>query len=307
MNITIDNTEKNIINEISALTNIHKERLFILETTDISSNYYSSKLHNKIILYTFYNYNEIYYKLNDNDWTHMKNNSLLFLYSGDAICIKTSVEKTNLNGKIIIFDDLIENCINYKFKEKKIPLNNIFILENKELITDLFCSNLIKYIDQTQEIKTEKWGNKTNVNCRYVNISEINETEIKKTIDNYIYKIINYVIDFLHSQYDINCSGDSGYCLRKIYGPTRLHKDGISVDSVNNRYIPIKKIRNMSVIICLNDDYEGGEFYFPVQDFKIKLKKGQIIAFPPYWTHPHMSYPLLNRTYRYTINTWLYE
>ena len=63
----------------------------------------------------------------------------------------------------------------------------------------------------------------------------------------------------------------------------------------------------MSIIICLNDDYEDGEFYFPIQDFRIKLKKGQIIAFPPYWTHQHMVSTPTNNTYRYTINTWLYE
>ena len=63
----------------------------------------------------------------------------------------------------------------------------------------------------------------------------------------------------------------------------------------------------MSVIIALNDDYDGGEFYFPIQDYKIKLKKGDIILFPPYWTHPHKVYSPLNRTYRYTINSWLYQ
>ena len=63
----------------------------------------------------------------------------------------------------------------------------------------------------------------------------------------------------------------------------------------------------MSIIIALNDDYEGGEFYFPKQDFRVKLKKGDILCFPPYYTHPHMVEAPLNRTYRYTINTWLYE
>lgn len=62
-----------------------------------------------------------------------------------------------------------------------------------------------------------------------------------------------------------------------------------------------------SLVIGLNDDYDGGEFYFPNQKFKHKLKKGEIILFPPYWTHPHFTFPLLNRTYRYTINTWLLE
>ena len=62
----------------------------------------------------------------------------------------------------------------------------------------------------------------------------------------------------------------------------------------------------MSVIFCLNSNYQDGEFYFPKQNFKIKLKKGDILCFP-YYTHPHMVTSPTNNTYRYTINTWLYQ
>lgn len=192
-------------------------------------------------------------------------------------------------------------------KINNIPKNHIFIFENKELITDELCTELINYIDTTPDYEIEKWERNRNVNCKYITISKIKDNEIKKKFDDAIYKIINYIINLLHNDYEIECSGDSGYCLRKIHGPTRLHKDGINIEPIDNRYLPIKKIRNMSVIICLNDDYEGGELYFPIQDFKIKLKKGQIITFPPYWTHQHMAYEPLNETFRYTINTWLYE
>ena len=194
-----------------------------------------------------------------------------------------------------------------KDKINNIPKNQIFIFENKELITDELCYELINYIDTTDNYEIEKWEKNRNVNCKYVDIDKIKDNEIKKKFDESIYKIINYIIKLLAENYDIICSGDSGYCLRKIYGPTRLHKDGINISSIDNRYLPVKKIRNMSLIICLNDDYEGSELYFPIQDFKIKLKKGQIIAFPPYWTHQHMAYEPLNGTFRYTINTWLYE
>jgi hypothetical protein len=192
-------------------------------------------------------------------------------------------------------------------KIKNIPQNNIFIFENNELITNDLCNELINYINTTNNFSIEKWDVNRNVNCKYININDIKETEIKDKFDNSIYKIINYIINVLNNEYNIICSGDSGYCLRKIHGPTRLHKDGINIEPIDKRYIPIKKIRNMSIIIALNDDYDGGEFYFPIQDFKIKLKKGQIIVFPPYWTHPHMVDTPEKETYRYTINTWLYE
>jgi len=36
-------------------------------------------------------------------------------------------------------------------------------------------------------------------------------------------------------------------------------------------------------------DFEGGELIFPRQDFKIKLKKGQMAIFPGGLTHPHYT------------------
>jgi predicted 2-oxoglutarate/Fe(II)-dependent dioxygenase YbiX len=125
-----------------------------------------------------------------------------------------------------------------------------------------------------------------------------------RTIDKKLYKIIGDICKKLFIDFGIKCQGDSGYCLRKIYGETRIHSDNIFSDNTNK---DINKIRNMSLIINLNDNYEGGEFYFPIQNYKIKLKKGDIILFPPYWTHPHMVYSPINNTYRYTINTWLFQ
>jgi hypothetical protein len=192
-------------------------------------------------------------------------------------------------------------------KFKNIPKNNIFIFENKELINNELCDELITFINTTDDFKIEKWEYNRNVNCKYITITDIKNIEIKKKFDDNIYKIINYIINLLYNDYGIQSTGDSGYCLRKIHGPTRLHKDGVNIEPIDNKFIPVKKIRNMSIIICLNDDYEGGEFYFPIQDFRIRLKKGEILAFPPYWTHPHMVETPTNNTYRYTINTWLYE
>jgi predicted small secreted protein len=104
---------------------------------------------------------------------------------------------------------------------------------------------------------------------------------------------------------------NSGYCLRKIYGKTRNHVDNITevynsgiTFIKNNKMGDYKMIRDASIIFTLNDDYEGGEFKFTYHDIKVKLKKGSVIIFPPFWTHPHETEELINDTYRYTINTW---
>ena len=86
---------------------------------------------------------------------------------------------------------------------------------------------------------------------------------------------------------------------RKINGATRMHTDGV--------LCPLSmRGRIFSVIVALNSDYEGGEFEFPLQNIKVKLKAGEALIFPPYWTHPHCTNEL-NGTFRYTINTWLTE
>ena len=185
------------------------------------------------------------------------------------------------------------------------------IINDENILSSNYCDEIINIIDDiihNKKNRIEKWESNQNVNCLYFNsdCSKLSNEEKIKKLDDEVFKIISKVISILNKKFGIISTGDSGYCFRKIYGSTRLHKDGVIINPVNNR-LSIKKIRNMSVIIALNGDYEGGEFYFPKQDYRVKLKKGDIICFPPYYTHPHMVGAPLNRTYRYTINTWLFE
>jgi hypothetical protein len=65
-----------------------------------------------------------------------------------------------------------------------------------------------------------------------------------------------------------------------------------------------RMIRFMSIIFALNDNHDGGIFRFPNHDISIKLKRGSVLLFPPFWTHPHEVSTVYNNTHRYTINTW---
>jgi len=233
------------------------------------------------------------------------------------------ISKEDINNKIIkiviINDILTKEQKNYTINSddicsfKKINSNCIFIIENNTFITDNFCNQLIDYIDSfTEKPNTNKakWGNGQNTNCKFGHIEKgmLKDKETGEDFDDIIFKAVGEVIKYLKKNFDLQSKGDSGYCIRKIHGPTRCHKDGITDNGIElYQGIPARRVRNMSLIIALNSDYDGGEFYFPAQDYKVKLKRGQIIAFPPYWTHPHMVTPPTNGTYRYTINTWLYE
>jgi hypothetical protein len=111
---------------------------------------------------------------------------------------------------------------------------------------------------------------------------------------------------------------NSGFMLRKIYGPTRNHCDGpqsginrnSSLKFINERdtdKLNVQYIRNSSCIFTLNDDYEESEFFFSYHNVKLRLKKGSLVCFPPYWSHPHEVSEPTNNTYRYTVSTWFCE
>jgi hypothetical protein len=62
--------------------------------------------------------------------------------------------------------------------------------------------------------------------------------------------------------------------------------------------------RSISVLIYLNDDYEGGEIDFPNFNTKIKPKAGTMILFPSNYAYAHIAHPVVLGT-KYVIATWL--
>lgn len=60
----------------------------------------------------------------------------------------------------------------------------------------------------------------------------------------------------------------------------------------------------VSLVAYVNDDYEGGELYFRLQDLKIKPQAGDLYVFPSNFMYPHQAMPVLSGT-KYSIVTML--
>ena len=227
---------------------------------------------------------------------------------------------------------------------------NVYIIEN--ILENEFCNKMIKLIETLPLVK-EVHRKSNNVECFTVfpsellkekNVSyysfstnmredfisllnndniiinnsilnDVNPEELQKDLDsiNDKMKIISNIMIQINPNicFEYNC----GYDLRKIYGKTLKHMDGIEskittdVNFINKsqEIEDYEMIRNATLIFTLNDDYEGGIFEFPYYNIKLKLKKSSVIIFPPYWTHVHEVSAVENNTYRYTINTWSLE
>lgn len=187
-------------------------------------------------------------------------------------------------------NDLSEKC-------KTRPHNQIFIFD--DIISEDLCEKFIQFID-TKAIDETIVNPNTNVKCKAVTLIAREEPELYQRMVE-----IRTTLSDVMTEFGVYTFSDSGYVLRKIHGSTRLHADSM-LDFPKMPYVQRNQIRNLTMTIALNSDYDGGEFNFPCQNFKMKLKRGQAIVFPPFWTHPHYTDELHNDTYRYTINLWLH-
>lgn len=223
-------------------------------------------------------------------------------------------EKTNIY--------IIENIIDSSFCEDiielidRINLNKLDYMEGNNV--KCYANHMDKLLklkdDSYYEFSTQVDEYKTLMNKDIVFINKLNGLTVKH-VELQLEKINKAMQNIDTVMKEVNnkivFEANSGYCLRKIYGKTRNHIDSILEVSntgitfiKNNKMGDYKMVRNASIIFALNDNYEGGEFKFTYHDVKVKLKKGSVIIFPPFWTHPHETEELLNDTYRYTINTW---
>jgi hypothetical protein len=196
----------------------------------------------------------------------------------------------------------------YHSHEEKINMyslrhsNNIYLFSN--VFSEDMCNKLVDYTNKNAKNHL-KLGHSQNVQG-YEDILQL-KNPLFKPISS---KIVD-IGKFIKKKYMIPFGAYKNYNheviqMRKIYGPTKLHGDG-PIHDMSDKHVSVTpdQIRCLSVIIALNGDYDGGEIVFPCQNFTTKLKQGEAIAFPPYWTHPHYTEELKNNTFRYTINTWL--
>jgi hypothetical protein len=95
----------------------------------------------------------------------------------------------------------------------------------------------------------------------------------------------------------LEITDDSGYELLRYHEGECF---GLHVDSVVGRH---EGFRQLSAVLYLNDDYTGGETYFPRQEIKFKAQAGDLLLFPSNFCYPHESLPVIKGT-KYAVVTW---
>lgn len=198
----------------------------------------------------------------------------------------------------------MEINFDYKSKIKYSSKDSIYLFKNA--MDNKLCDDIISFFLKKEKEKihnTSYYENKI-INSYHYTLNNPNEDSCpeENELDDKIFKIINKYFTFLNSITFSKINSDEGYTINKIYDSIPIHTN----DFISSNIIEKKtSIRSLCAIFYLNND--DNILKFPRQNLKINLKKGDLICFPPYWTHPYsLTYPK-NNPHCFTINTYSIE
>lgn len=113
--------------------------------------------------------------------------------------------------------------------------------------------------------------------------------------------LVSIVAYALKEYFDANpfarVSEDSGYHLLR-------YKEGEAYDVHCDMLGGMSTLKLMTMMMYPNDDYEGGEVYFPRQGIEFKPTAGDVYVYPSGFAYPHGTRPVKSGT-RYCVVTWL--
>ena len=164
-------------------------------------------------------------------------------------------------------------------------------------IHENFLSNIEfeKYLNYSKEIKN--WGNRSTENIwsgRVIYQNGVDNFEYLKSIENLI--SMNYKLDEkIYPDYLGLVKWETG----DLQHP---HADGENESGKHPFYW-----RNFGCVYYLNDDYEGGEIYFPNQNIELKPKPNTLVFFPGTMEYLHGVKEIKNGI-RYTLTSfWTFD
>jgi predicted 2-oxoglutarate/Fe(II)-dependent dioxygenase YbiX len=175
------------------------------------------------------------------------------------------------------------------------------------------CESIIKDITVNNEWDIHKWqrygeslASEVTFPNRECEVAEPTEEQCQM-MNNYMFRAIKEYNEYLeqHCVYNdfIGTSGVSRVGIVRfnrynVHSTMKCHNDHIhTLFDGSRKGIPI-----LSIVVLLNENYEGGEFVF-FKDYEIKLKTGDILIFPSNFLFPHRVCKVTKGT-RFSAVTW---
>jgi predicted 2-oxoglutarate/Fe(II)-dependent dioxygenase YbiX len=195
---------------------------------------------------------------------------------------------------------MIDNPLTYILIRRNV-INEYGIRELIDFIKSSPSSDLSVFDpERSNQSNDIKWKVDKEVrNTQYTNLGYL-KPKLTDLFENIVHHIINpfYGIEIYQSEYPQLLSYGVG-------GHYKPHVDGESLWTSPNGNLMWKKSidRDLSIVLYLNDDFEGGDFIFPDLNIRIRPEPGMMICFPSNHHYRHGVDPVTKGN-RYSIVCW---
>jgi predicted 2-oxoglutarate/Fe(II)-dependent dioxygenase YbiX len=126
--------------------------------------------------------------------------------------------------------------------------------------------------------------------------TDINTVDGSENLDTFIFNQLTELTNEYANNFGLGPMKDEGYSVLKYTEGTE-YKQHYDCGGEH-------KERVVSMLLYLNDDYEGGELEFPFFGIKYKPSAGDIIFFPSDYAFSHIAHPVTSGI-KYALVTWL--
>jgi predicted 2-oxoglutarate/Fe(II)-dependent dioxygenase YbiX len=178
---------------------------------------------------------------------------------------------------------------------------NDYILEIKKVIPKVLCQKIIRYFDHDYDDASTVGGLNKNIrNCLTKSLLEP-KTFGEKICSNAVKEKVFECVSHYKKQYGVHITRISQLDLLKYEANSfdagyKFHED--FGDKATERHL--------SISICLNNEYYGGEFVFNInkQELTYPQNIGDAIVFPSNFMFPHQVNKVTKGT-RYALIGWV--
>ena len=184
-----------------------------------------------------------------------------------------------------------------------------YMANYENFLDEDYCKKAVKALKKAEWSTHQFYQSKSNDYVSYENELSVSWSNIRqrKEIQNKLYEgLMRYCKELpkvagapVHDWFN----GWNGYSELRFnkYDETTLMK--LHCDHIHSMFDGSRKgIPALSLLGCLNDDYEGGELIF-WDDTEIELKGGSLLIFPSNFLYPHEVKPVKKGS-RYSYVSW---
>lgn len=230
------------------------------------------------------------------------------LHPGDALIFDGVNYKHNRVGEysgkeytqaflhyVFAYGDQSHNYFDIKTNISGEQLLRKYIAKYDKFVPDSVCDGIRNAAIEIGNWEAASISGEEEAGEREYRVCDMIATAPHKELDQIIFTHINRaVIDYCSQHKHLDISLDEGYSILR-YQPGGKYDPHTDHGPEHNRAI--------TIILNLNDEYEGGKLTFHDNSYGFDLKKGDVVVFPSSFAYDHCIHPI-TKGVRYSVVTW---